>query len=37
MHTPVEVIDTTDLDAVAELLGAIAARAGEIDSFAVSV
>ena len=37
MHTPVEVIDTEDLDAVAELLGAIAAQAGEIDSFAVDI
>jgi len=37
MHTPVEVIDTKDLDAVADLLGAIAARAGDIDSFAVDI
>ena len=37
MHTPVEVIDTEDLDAVAELLGAIAAHAGDIDSFAVDI
>ena len=35
MHTPVEVIDTDDLDAVATLLGAIAEAAGEVDSFAV--
>jgi len=35
MHTPVEVIDTDDLDGVAALLGAIAEQAGEIESFAV--
>jgi len=35
MHTPVEVIDTDDLDGVATLLGAIAEQAGEIESFAV--
>jgi len=35
MHTPVEVIDTEDLDGVARLLGAIAEQAGEIESFAV--
>ena len=35
MHTPVEVIDTEDLDGVAALLGAIAEQAGEIESFAV--
>ena len=37
MHTPVEVIDTDDLDAVAALLGAVAAAAGEVDSFAVDL
>ncbi|WP_138007227.1 M20/M25/M40 family metallo-hydrolase [Halalkalirubrum salinum] len=37
MHTPVEVIDTEDLDAVAALLGSIAERAGEVDSFAVDI
>jgi len=37
MHTPVEVIDTDDLDAMATLLGAIADRAGDVDSFAVDV
>ena len=37
MHTPVEVIDTADLDAVAALLGSIAEHAGEIDSFAVDI
>ena len=35
MHTPVEVIDTEDLDGVAALLGAIAEAAGDVDSFAV--
>jgi endoglucanase len=35
MHTPVEVIDTEDLDGVAALLGGIAEAAGEVDSFAV--
>jgi endoglucanase len=35
MHTPVEVIDTDDLDDVAALLGAVAEAAGEVDSFAV--
>jgi len=37
MHTPVEVIDTDDLDAVAALLGSIAEQAGEVDSFAVEL
>ncbi len=37
MHTPVEVIDTEDLDGVAALLGAVAEAAGEIDSFAVEL
>jgi endoglucanase len=37
MHTPVEVIDTTDLDDVATLLGAIAVRAADVDGFAVDV
>jgi endoglucanase len=37
MHTPVEVIDTDDLDAVAALLGAVAEAAGEVDSFAVDL
>lgn len=37
MHTPVEVIDTADLDAVAELLGAMARAAGEHDDFAVDI
>ncbi|WP_253736870.1 M20/M25/M40 family metallo-hydrolase [Halohasta salina] len=35
MHTPVEVVDTDDLDDVAALLGAIAEAAGDVDSFAV--
>jgi endoglucanase len=35
MHTPVEVVDTGDLDAVGELLGAMAAAAGTQESFAV--
>jgi endoglucanase len=37
MHTPVEVIDTLDLDGVAELLGAIAQAAGEHEAFAVEI
>jgi len=37
MHTPVEVIDSTDLDDVATLLGAIAVRAADVDTFAVDV
>jgi endoglucanase len=37
MHTPVEVIDTDDLDRVATLLGSIAEAAGEVDSFAVDI
>ncbi len=37
MHTPVEVIDTEDLDGVAALLGAVAEAAGEVDSFAVEL
>ncbi|MES3161920.1 MAG: M42 family peptidase [Halorubrum sp.] len=37
MHTPVEVIDTADLDDVADLLAAIADGAADIDSFAVTV
>jgi len=35
MHTPVEVVDTDDLDGVATLLGAIAKAAGDVESFAV--
>jgi endoglucanase len=37
MHTPVEVIDTEDLDAVAELLGAFAERAGDYETFGVEI
>ncbi len=37
MHTPVELIDTDDLDAVATLLGSIAEAAGDVDSFAVDI
>jgi endoglucanase len=37
MHTPVEVIDTEDLVAVADLLGAFAERAGEYERFGVEV
>lgn len=37
MHTPVEVIDTADLDAVADLLGALADAAGDRDDFAVEI
>ncbi len=35
MHTPVEVVDTEDLDGVATLLGAIAEQARDVESFAV--
>jgi endoglucanase len=37
MHTPVEVVDTEDLVAVADLLGAFAERAGEYEGFGVEV
>jgi endoglucanase len=37
MHTPVEVIDIQDLDAVAELLGAMARVVGDHDDFAVEI
>ena len=41
MHTPVEVIDTGDLDAVAELLAAVGSAAGDVEGgtepFAVDV
>ncbi|MFB6281914.1 MAG: M20/M25/M40 family metallo-hydrolase [Haloferacaceae archaeon] len=37
MHTPVEVIDLDDLDAVGELLGAMAERCAGRDGFAVEV
>jgi endoglucanase len=37
MHTPVEVIDTEDLVATADLLGAFAAEAGDHGEFAVDV
>jgi putative aminopeptidase FrvX len=37
MHTPVEIIDTTDLDALATLLGTFAERIDVDDSFAVDV
>jgi len=37
MHTPVEVIDTGDLDAVAELLGAMAVGAADAAPFSVEV
>ena len=41
MHTPVEVIDTEDLDGVADLLAALAAAAGDVEAgpepFAVDV
>jgi endoglucanase len=37
MHTPVEVIDTDDLDDLAALLGAFAADAGGSDGFDVEV
>ncbi|NGM70182.1 M42 family metallopeptidase [Natronolimnobius sp. AArcel1] len=37
MHTPVEVIDTDDLEDVATLLGGFASRAGEFAPFAVDI
>ncbi|MFC6772153.1 M42 family peptidase, partial [Halorubrum pallidum] len=37
MHTPVEVIDTGDLDAVADLLSAIAEDASDATPLAVDV
>jgi endoglucanase len=37
MHTPVEVVDAEDLEAVATLLSEMADRAGEYDSFSVDV
>jgi endoglucanase len=37
MHTPVEVVDTDDLDATVTLLSAVAEAAGEYDDFSVSV
>jgi endoglucanase len=37
MHTPVEVIDTADLDAVADLLGAMAAGAADAAPFRVEI
>ncbi|WP_137289301.1 zinc-binding metallopeptidase family protein [Natronorubrum halophilum] len=37
MHTPVEVIDTDDLEAVATLLGGFASSAGEFAPFAVDI
>ncbi|MEF8840638.1 MAG: M20/M25/M40 family metallo-hydrolase [Haloarculaceae archaeon] len=37
MHTPVEVIDTRDLDEVATVMGGLAARAGEFAPFRVDV
>ena len=37
MHTPVEVIDSGDLDAVAELLGAMAVEAADAAPFSVEV
>lgn len=37
MHTPVEVIDLNDLDAAANLLGTLAANAGESGPFSVDI
>jgi len=37
MHTPVEVVDVADLDAVADLCAAMAERAGEHAPFAVDI
>ena len=37
MHTPVEVVDTADLDALASLLGAVAAAADDYAPFGVDL
>ncbi|QSG11849.1 Cellulase M or related protein [Halapricum desulfuricans] len=37
MHTPVEVVDTEDLDAAADLLGAFATSVGEFEPFTVDL
>jgi endoglucanase len=37
MHTPIEVVDEGDLDALADLLGAFAVRAGEYAPFSVDL
>jgi endoglucanase len=37
MHTPVEVVDTDDLDATVDLLAEFAVRAGEYDDFSVTL
>lgn len=37
MHTPVEVVDTDDLDALADLLAAFGDRAGEYEPFSLGV
>jgi len=37
MHTPVEVVDTEDLVAVADMLGAFAERASEYERFGVEI
>ena len=37
MHPPVEVIDTADLDAVAELLGAMAVGAADAAPFGLEI
>ncbi len=37
MHTPVEVVDTGDLDGVADLLAAIADTAGDVETFGVNL
>jgi len=37
MHTPVEVVDTEDLEAVTELLAEVADGAGDYESFSVEV
>jgi endoglucanase len=37
MHTPVEVVDTADLDATVALLGVVADAAGAYDDFSVEV
>ncbi|WP_224449384.1 M42 family peptidase [Haloprofundus salilacus] len=37
MHTPVEVVDTDDLDDIAALFGAMAEQVGDIESFAVNI
>jgi endoglucanase len=37
MHTPVEVIDTEDLDAAADLLAAFAEKSAGRDGFSIEI